>query len=368
MLFYAFLLALILLILVVWLVSKSLLKGIKQLSKTSKEIIQTEDYTKQVVVDSEDEIGELSNSFNTLISQTNELFTKLDTQSKTHLNNLVELIDFFNTITKTKDENSTKKIAKQRLKEFANHDKKFLNATSNMIDLQLERISLLDKTKQALEAKTLFLSTISHELRTPLGSILNLTQHLMIDQNLNDENVDMLSKIETSATHLLGMINNILEISKLESNSLIVHKQKVDFKELFEEIMEMIEPLVDEKNLKFIKEINTNKNSIETDPQLFKQVVINILSNAIKYTNKGSITVTLKDNIFKVKDTGIGIDTKLLPYIFEEFYQSDINMKNLGKSSGLGLALSKKIALLLEGDLEIFSEGKGRGVEVIFTF
>lgn len=144
------------------------------------------------------------------------------------------------------------------------------------------------------------------------------------------------------------MINNILEISKLESNSLIVHKQEVD----------LIELLADEKDLKLIKEIDINDRNITTDPQLFKQVVINILSNALKCTNHGSITVSLKEDSLKVTDTGIGIDPKLLPHIFEEFYQSDINMKHLKNSSGLGLALSKKIALLLEEDLKIFSEGK----------
>jgi signal transduction histidine kinase len=368
MLILSFIFALILLSITVWIISKNLLKGVKRLSKTSKEIIETEDYTKQVIVESNDEIGELSNSFNTLISQTNSLLSKLDTQSKTHLNNLIELISFFNTITKTKDADTTKKIARERLKEFAKHDKRFLDATTNMIDLQLERISLLDKTKKALDAKTMFLSTISHELRTPLGSILNLTQHLMISKNLNDEDIKMLSKIETSATHLLNLINNILEISKLESNSLIVHKQNINLKELFEEIMEMIEPLAIEKDLTLIKEVDLTKEMILTDPQLFKQVAINILSNALKYTEKGSIKVILKDNYLKIIDTGIGIDKELLPHIFKEFYQSSVDIKHLKNSSGLGLALSKKVALLLEGDLRIFSQGRDKGVEVIFTF
>ena len=368
MLFYSFLLALLLLALVVFIISKNLLKGIKRLSKTSQEILQTEDYTKQVVVQSEDEIGELSTSFNTLISQTDSLITKLDTQSKTHLNNLIELISFFNTITQTKDADSTQKVAKKSLQNFTNHDKRFLDATTKMIALQEERISLFDKTNEALEAKKMFLSTISHELRTPLGSILNLTQHLMISQNLNDEDVNMLSKIETSATHLLALINNILDISKLESNSLVVHTQEVDLKTIFEEIVDMIEPLVDEKDLKLIKHIEIQNSTIKTDPQLFKQVVINILSNAIKYTNHGSITLTLQDDFLEIKDTGIGIEEKLLSHIFEEFYQSSVEIKNLGKSSGLGLALSKKIAILLGGDLEVKSKGKDKGVRVIFTF
>jgi signal transduction histidine kinase len=368
MLLYTFLFALGLLILTVWLISKNLLKGVQHLSKTSQEIIQTKDYTKQVVVESDDEIGQLSSSFNTLISQTNSLLTQLDAQSKKHFENLIKLISFFNTITQTKDRESTLATAKEEMLHFneaSNMDKRFLDATSSMVSLQLERISLLDSTKEALEAKSLFLSTISHELRTPLGSILNLTQHLMVSQNLKDEDVDMLSKIETSATHLLGMINNILDISKLESNKLIVHKQKVNLKTLLEEIIEMIEPLTSEKELQLIQTITINDEEITTDPQLFKQVVINILSNALKYTNKGSITLSMKQSqnqyLLKVTDTGIGIEPKLLNHVFQEFYQSSVNLKNLGNSSGLGLALSKKVAHLLEGNLEIFSEGKNRG-------
>ena len=375
MLLYTFLFALGLLILTVWLISKNLLKGVQRLSKTSQEIIQTKDYTKQVIVESDDEIGQLSSSFNTLISQTNSLLTQLDTQSKTHFENLIELISFFNTITQTKDRESTLAIAKEKMlqfKEASNMDKRFLDATSSMVTLQLERISLLDSTKEALEAKSLFLSTISHELRTPLGSILNLTQHLMVSESLKDEDVDMLSKIETSATHLLGLINNILDISKLESNKLIVHKQKVNLKTLLEEIVEMIEPLTSEKELQLIQTITIDDEEITTDPQLFKQVVINILSNAIKYTNYGSITLAMKQSknqyLLKVVDTGIGIEPKLLNHVFQEFYQSSVSLKNLGNSSGLGLALSKKVAHLLKGNLEIFSKGKDKGTTLYFTF
>jgi len=195
---------------------------------------------------------------------------------------------------------------------------------------------------------------------------------LMISENLKDSDIDMLSKIETSATHLLGMINNILDISKLESNKLIVHKQKVNLKELIEEILEMIEPLISEKELQLIHNISINSVQINTDPQLFKQVVINILSNALKYTNRGTITLSINQNqnkyLLKVHDTGIGIEPNLLQHIFQEFYQSNINLENLGNSSGLGLALSKKVAHLLEGDLEIFSEGKSKGTTVYFTF
>ena len=371
MLLYSFLFSLLTLTLTVWLISRKLLKGLKSLSKTSGEIIKTKDYTKQVTVDSSDEIGKLSSSFNTLMSETSSLVNKLDFQSKLHFENLIELISFFNTITKTKDKKSTLKIAEQ-FKENSNKDQRFIEATSKMVTLQLERISMLDSTKEALEAKSMFLSTISHELRTPLGSILNLTQHLMISQNLKDEDIDMLSKIETSATHLLAMINNILDISKLESNSLIVHKQKVNLREILEEILEMIEPLVNEKKLELIQDIQITDEVIKTDPQLFKQVVINILSNSIKYTNEGSISISLKQNqqqyMLKVIDTGIGIEPKQLDLIFKEFYQSSVDVKNIDNSSGLGLALSKKVAQLLKGNLEVFSQWKDKGTTVYFTF
>jgi len=238
--------------------------------------------------------------------------------------------------------------------------------------LTMPLMNLLQNSEKALEAKSTFLSTISHELRTPLGSILNLTQHLIISPKIDSEELKMLSAIETSSQHLLSMINNILQLSKLESNTIIVHKEKIDLKDIIEEIFEIIEPLILDKDIIFEKSITIQNREIITDSNLLKQVIINLLSNAIKFTNRGKISIKLLQNgeyyLFEVKDTGIGIDIQRQKQLFQPFFQADIDIQNLKNSSGLGLALSQKVARLLNGDIQIISQGEGEGTTAIFRF
>ncbi len=415
-LFYTFLLAILFLIVVVWILSKKLTKPITTLSKTFQEIIQTKDYSKQVYPNSQDEIGELTVAFNSMIIKTKELLNQLKAQNKIHQDQLIELMGFFNALIKTTTKQETIETALSRIESFSGakeahfikhsissnsklpikmydyknkevkilgsieflglHERKFnanfFNALSKMIKLQLEHISLLQGTKEALEAKSIFLSTISHELRTPLGAILNLTQHLMISANIKEEESAMLRSIEISAEHLLSMINNILQLSKLESNAISVHKENIILNDILEEIFEIVTPLIDSKNLIFQKIITNDKIKISTDINLFKQVVINLLSNAIKFTDKGKITLKLiqHKNSFElfIIDTGIGIDPKNQKYLFESFFQAQTNLKNLKSSSGLGLALSQKVAHLLGGKIKISSQGVGKGTTATFTF
>jgi len=301
---FTFLFSILMLGVVVWFLSKRLTNPIQDLLETSEEIISTKDYSKQVKVSSQDEIGELANSFNTLIQKTDK------------------------------------------------------------------HIMLLKGTREALDTKSTFLSIISHDLRTPLGSILNLTQHIMISPNINEEQSDMLRRIEISSEHLLSMINNILQLSKLESNSIEVRPKKVNLKVLLEEIFDMVEPLMDEKSLGFHKDILDVE--VSTDSHLFKQVLINLLSNAIKFTHKGYISVSLKKKgeyfSLIVSDTGIGIEKQRQHQLFSDFYQASLDMESLKNSSGLGLALSQKVANLLDGSIMIESEGLGKGTKATFIF
>ncbi len=238
--------------------------------------------------------------------------------------------------------------------------------------LTMPLITLLKNSEKALEAKSTFLSIISHELRTPLGSILNLTQHLMVSPKIEDEELKMVTAIETSSGYLLSMINNILQLSKLESNIITAHKEKIDIKEIIEEIFEITEPLVLDKETLFEKHITIENRYIITDSNLFKQVVINLLSNAIKFTNRGKILIKLSQNredySIEITDTGIGIDPKRQKQLFQPFFQANIDIKHLKNSSGLGLALSQKVAKLLNGDIKIISKGEGRGTTAIFNF
>jgi len=236
--------------------------------------------------------------------------------------------------------------------------------------LSKKQIEILEHTQEVLSLKRIFLSTMSHELRTPLGSILNLTQHLMVSPKIGDDEVDMLGRIENSSEHLLGMINNLLQLSKLESNSMSVKKEFMNVGLVIEEMIEIVEPLIYEKELILKKSFLDEPVIILTDINLFKQVIINLLSNAIKFTEKGSIEISLsrKENVFmfEVIDTGMGIEKEKQKSLFSEFYQA--HSTEIKHSSGLGLALSQKVAKLINGHIEIKSEGIGFGVTAIFKF
>jgi len=233
-----------------------------------------------------------------------------------------------------------------------------------------KQIAILENTQEILALKRIFLSTMSHELRTPLGSILNLTQHLMVNSKMGDEEIELLVRIENSSEHLLEMIDNLLQLSKLESNTMRVTRELIDVRLVTEEMIEMVEPLIDDKNLALEKDISKEEIFIHTDANLFKQVVLNLLSNAVKFTEKGSIKIHLikkRDTlIFKVIDTGIGIGKDKQKSLFSEFYQA--HSTTVKHSTGLGLALSQKVAKLIHGEIKIHSKGIGFGVEATFTF
>ncbi len=231
-------------------------------------------------------------------------------------------------------------------------------------------LELLKSSQQALEAKSMFLSTISHELRTPLGSILNLTQHLTLSLDADGETRKMLNGIETSAQHLLSMINNILQLSKLEAKRMRVQITNVSLPDTIEEICEIMEPLIDEKGLFFEKNIELVQDHLISDPNLLKQVMINLLSNAVKFTDTGHIHLTLRQYgkyyRFTVQDTGIGIPKTLQEQLFTPFFRA--NQEHGREGTGLGLSLSQKVAKLLGGKIIIHSEGDGMGTEATFIF
>ncbi len=237
--------------------------------------------------------------------------------------------------------------------------------------LSKKQIKILEHTQGVLELKRTFLSTMSHELRTPLGSILSLTQHLMVSPKVGDDEVEILGRIENSSEHLLGMINGLLQLSKLESNMMTIKKEKVYVLNIIEEMIEIVEPLIEEKGLRLVRDISTQGVQIETDVSLFKQVVMNLLSNAVKYTHQGEIRTHLRKQedgsyTFTVIDTGIGIAKEKQKALFQEFYQA--HSREVSHSTGLGLALSQKMAKLINGEIIIESEGLHKGVKAVFRF
>lgn len=231
----------------------------------------------------------------------------------------------------------------------------------------------LEAAEQANKAKTAFLSSMSHEIRTPMNAIIGLNSLALRDETLTEDTREYLEKIGGSAHHLLGLINDILDMSRIESGKLIVRKEEFSFSNMLEQINTMVMSQCNEKGLHYECRVTGGVSDYYIgDDMKLKQVIINILSNAIKFTDApGSIQFavermavygdhsTLK---LTVKDTGIGMEKEFIPRIFDTFAQEDSSRNNKYGSTGLGMAITKNIVELMNGTISVESE-KGVGTE-----
>lgn len=227
-------------------------------------------------------------------------------------------------------------------------------------------IRAMREAKAANEAKSEFLATISHELRTPLNAIIGFNQCLLMEMDgaINTQQQDSLKKIEKSSFHLLNLINNVLDLAKIEANKVELEISPQNIVELILSCLEEFKPQIQRKNLNLVQNIQTSPLFIEIDPIRIRQVLLNLLSNAVKFTEIGSITVSLLDEVshieIHIQDTGIGLATEALTRIFQPFTQADSSITRKYGGTGLGLVISKKIVDMHGGKIIIQSEqGKG---------
>ena len=231
----------------------------------------------------------------------------------------------------------------------------------------------LDAAEQANKAKTAFLSSMSHEIRTPMNAIIGLNSLALRDETLSEDTREYLEKIGGSATHLLGLINDILDMSRIESGRLVIRKEEFSFSNMLEQINTMVMSQCNEKGLHYECRVTGGVSDYYIgDDMKLKQVIINILSNAIKFTEApGSILFTVERTaLFEdhstikltIKDTGIGMEKDFIPKIFDAFAQEDSSRNNKYGSTGLGLAITKNIVELMNGTISVESE-KGAGTE-----
>jgi PAS domain S-box-containing protein len=233
-----------------------------------------------------------------------------------------------------------------------------------------EIIDAKERTEQASRAKSNFLSSMSHEIRTPLNAIIGMTA--IASGSHDPERKDYcLDKISGASTHLLGIINDILDMSKIEEGKFELSRSEFDFSAMLHEVVNFFEFRFEEKKQQF--SVNPDPlipSRIITDKQRFAQIITNLLSNAIKFTPVGgkiSLEVKLLDRSedtctleLRVSDTGIGIAREEQGRLFQSFVQVDSSISRRFGGTGLGLAISKKIADMMEGDIRIESE-LGRG-------
>ena len=238
----------------------------------------------------------------------------------------------------------------------------------------------LEAAENANMAKTAFLSNMSHEIRTPMNAIIGLDSLALRAPELPEETREYLEKIGGSARHLLGLINDILDMSRIESGHMVLRKEEFSFRGMLEQINTMVMSQCGEKGLKYeCKLIGGVSDNYIGDDMKLKQVLINILSNAVKFTEApGSVTLTVERTAtfadqstikFVVKDTGVGMSKEFLPKVFESFTQENGGRSNKYGSTGLGMAIAKNIVELMNGTISVDSE-KGVGTEftVVLTF
>ena len=233
----------------------------------------------------------------------------------------------------------------------------------------------LDAANQANVAKTAFLSSMSHEIRTPMNAIIGLDNIALNDTGLSARTREHLEKIGGSARHLLGLINDILDMSRIESGRLTIKNEEFSFGGMLEQINTMINSQCQDRGLTYdCRVIGRVDDYYIGDAMKLKQVIINILGNAVKFTPApGTVTFTVERTAryegqsvlrFVMKDTGIGMDKAYLPKIFEAFSQEDSSKTNKYGSTGLGMAITKNIVELMNGTITVESE---KGVGSMFT-
>ena len=212
--------------------------------------------------------------------------------------------------------------------------------------------------------KSDFLARMSHDLRTPMNAIIGYTRILLRQcrDTLEPRQLRNLENIDTSAHNLLNLINEILDLSRVEAGRIDVHPQPVDLQQLAVDCVSAIKPLI-QAEVQLVQKIETVP-SLRTDGEILRKVLMNLLGNAVKFTDAGSITVSVQpvdDQVeISIADTGMGIPSEDLPYIFEEFRQVERQGSTEKEGTGLGLAIARKSVELLGGTLSAESEvGKG---------
>ena len=236
-------------------------------------------------------------------------------------------------------------------------------------------VEALERAEDANQAKTAFLSSMSHEIRTPMNAIIGLDKIALRDPNLSQETRDELEKIGSSARHLLALINDILDMSRIESGRMELKTEEFSFREFLDQISVIVGGQCEDKGLTFICKKNEPLDDYFTGDALrLKQVVINILGNSVKFTDTpGTVTFEVgqteqADDVrmlrFTLKDTGVGMDEAFIPKLFEPFSQEDATSTNRYGGSGLGMAITKNMVDLMGGTIEVESE-KGVGTTFI---
>jgi signal transduction histidine kinase len=265
--------------------------------------------------------------------------------------------------------NLTDSIEKARLYEQMKQasvelERKVQEATAELAEqnelLRRQHIAL----EQASNLKSQFLANMSHEFRTPLNAILGYTHMLLnnVTGQVSEPQRKSLTRIDSNAKHLLALINDILDITRIEAGRMPLNVSGFKVGELFDEVTSELEPIIKRSNLTMAKHVGGHVPVVRSDRQKVKQIVLNLLSNALKFTATGSVTLTgaydrrTREIAIAVADTGIGIPKEDQIKVFEDFRQLDASPARGYGGTGLGLSICRRLSLMLGGTIDLESE------------
>jgi signal transduction histidine kinase len=335
------------------------------LSEVTRRISEKQDYSIRAEVKGEDEIGFLTERFNEMVGRIQERETALhQAQDQLEVRNR-ELQLLLN------DRVRAEEALRRAHDEL---EQRVAERTADLATTNADLTRARDNAEAANRAKSEFLANMSHELRTPLNHILGFTE-LVVDRNfgeLNSKQEEFLNDVLQSGHHLLALINEILDLSKVEAGKMELDPSLVFLLPLVENSLIMVKEKALKQRLKLNIEISNPPESFQADERKLKQILYNLLSNAVKFTPEGGtiqIRVSLENGAsggdkglrFSVIDSGIGLVPGDLERIFQPFEQVDNSASRKFQGTGLGLALTRKMVELHGGKIWAVSEGEGKG-------
>jgi signal transduction histidine kinase len=267
-------------------------------------------------------------------------------------------------------------IYRLELKPFTDKQIALVETFADQAVIAIENVRLFneiqDKNRQlqlASENKSQFVSSVSHELRTPLNAIIGLTEMMVKNAARfgTEKAQEPLQRVNRAGTHLLGLINQVLDLSKIEAGKLELNPQTVQLASLINDVISTAEQLAEQNKNRLVVDAQENLGALTVDPMRLRQILLNLLSNACKFTKAGEVKLAARkvsngSNFveFAVSDTGIGMTAEQQAKLFEEFSQADAATAQHFGGTGLGLAITRKLARMMGGDVTVTSEpGKG---------